>query len=291
VNAITGYFLFSENQNKNQLAVQKATVEQNYSKLEGEYHTVTASLDAASLEIGNLKGKNAELDQIILDKQAMIEETKKQLDESYSQNTLTTAELNKARTMISRYETSIAELQQKVNEFAERNQHLTVQNEQLGVELQCEKETTTELVQKTEVLSDKLETASYLNIPNVEVAAVKRNMRGTEVTTTKAKAAENLKISFETGVNKALDPGKLSLYVRIINPRGETIAVKEQGSGTITAENDKTVQYTKKADIQYSQKNKQVIMYWGRYIESPGTYKVEVYQSGKVVGRGAVKLV
>jgi hypothetical protein len=32
------------------------------------------------------------------------------------------------------------------------------------------------------------------------------------------------------------------------------------------------------------------VMYWARYIETPGTYRVEVYQGGKVVGRGAVRL-
>jgi peptidoglycan hydrolase CwlO-like protein len=290
MNATTGYFLFSENHNKKELAVQKAKVEQNYSNLEGEYHTVTASLDAASVEIGQLKGKNTELDKIITEKQEMIDQTKKDLDESYAKNTLTSIALNKARTMITRYESSIAELQKKVDEFTEENHHLTAKNEKLNTDLECEKETTTELTTKTQDLSQKLETASYLNIPNVEVAAVKKNLRGNEVTTSKAKAAESLKISFETGVNKALEPGKLSLFVRIINPKGETIAVKEQGSGVITAENEKTVQYTKKADINYNQKNKQVVMYWARYIETPGTYRVEVYQGGKVVGRGAVRL-
>ncbi len=291
MNIGTGIALFTTHQYKNQVIVQKEEVEQNYSNLESDYHGVTASLDAASLEIGQLKGQNADMDKIITEKQAMIEEEKQKLDEAYKNNELTSASLNKARMMVSKYESSIAELQRKVDEYAQQNQQLTAHNEQLSTDLVCEKETSTALATKTEVLSNKLTTASYLQIPKVEVEAVKRNIMGNEVAVNRAKAAESLKISFETGVNKALDPGNVSLYVRIINPRGETIAVKEQGSGVITAENDKPVQFTKKADIHYNQQNRKVVMYWTRYIQDPGTYKIEVYQSGKVVGKGAVKLV
>jgi hypothetical protein len=291
LNIGTGIALFITNEHKNTVIVQKQEVETNYSNLEQDYHGVTASLDAASLEIGQLKGRNADMDKILTEKQAMIENEKQKLDEAFRNNELTGAALNKARTMVSKYESSIAELQKQVERYAQENQQLTAHNEVLSTELTCEKETSTALAQKTEVLSNKLTTASYFTIPKVEVAGVKKNIMGNEVTVSRAKATESLKISFETGVNKALDPGNVSLYVRIINPRGETIAVKEQGSGVITADNDKPVQFTKKADIHYNQQNRKVIMYWTRYIQDPGTYKVEVYQSGKVVGRGAVKLV
>jgi predicted RNase H-like nuclease (RuvC/YqgF family) len=290
--AVTGGLLINEHQHKVEITAQKEEVDQNYSNLEKDYHDVTSSLDAASLEIGQLKGKNAELDKIITDKQAMIEQEKKDLDEAFAQNKLTAASLNKAHVMISKYESSIADLQKQVAEYAEQNKQLIVKTEELTTDLTCEKETTTALTEKNENLTQKINEASYLQIPAVEVAAVKKNIMGNEVTTSRVRAAESLKICFETGANKALDPGKVSLYVRIINPKGETIAVHEQGSGVIPmTENGKPVQFTKRADIQWNQKSRKVVMYWQRYIQDPGTYKVEVYQSGKVVGRGAVKLV
>jgi peptidoglycan hydrolase CwlO-like protein len=76
-NLVAGYFLIKGNQQRNELAMQKTEVESNYSKLESEYHEITGSLDAASLEIGQLKGKNTELDKIIEEKQAIIEQEKK----------------------------------------------------------------------------------------------------------------------------------------------------------------------------------------------------------------------
>ena len=71
------------------------------------------------------------------------------------------------------------------------------------------------------------------------------------------------------------------LILRIIHPKGETISVADQGSGTLKlAESGQEVQYSKKADIDYAQANKKVSIYWSQNITSPGTYKVEVYQIG-----------
>jgi hypothetical protein len=55
-------------------------------------------------------------------------------------------------------------------------------------------------------------------------------------------------------------------------------------------EEAQTCQYTKKADIDWTQSNKKVILYWSQNIKDPGTYKVQVYQSGHVIGQGAVTL-
>jgi hypothetical protein len=55
-------------------------------------------------------------------------------------------------------------------------------------------------------------------------------------------------------------------------------------------ENAKPVEFTKKADINWTQTNKKIVVYWNRNITNPGTYRVEVYQSGHVVGKGAVRL-
>jgi len=114
---------------------------------------------------------------------------------------------------------------------------------------------------------------------------------GREVTAKKAKAAEGLRISFETGENKILDPGTLSLYVRIINPKGETISVADAGSSLInTANGAEPVMITRQADIDWTQTNKRVLIYWTQHINDPGTYKIEIYQDGHVIGEREVKL-
>ena len=286
INAVTLYFMFSEKKEKHEVIAQKDTLEQ-------DYKNVTDSLDSKRDEIGKLMGQNADMDKQITEKQAMIDKEKSDLDSLYTSNKLTAGELNRVRRVITTYEVSIANLQKQVAEYEVKTQVLTQKTEQLSTDLTCEKETTSELTEQNQGLTKKVDAGSFLQIAKVDVEAVKRKHDGKEVAVDKAKAAESLKISFETGVNKVLDPGKVSLYVRIINPHGETIAINEQGSGVIPTadESAKKIEYTKKEDINWTQSNKKVVMYWNRYIKDPGVYRVEVYQSGKVVGHGAVHLI
>jgi len=286
VNAVTLYFMFSEKKEKQEVIVQKDNVEQ-------DYKNVSDTLDAKRDEIGKLRGQNADMDRQVTEKQALIDQEKSSLDSLYAGNKLTAAELNRARRLITTYEVSIASLQKQVAEYEVKTQVLTQKTEQLTTDLTCEKETTSQLTEQNQGLTKKVDAGSFLQIAKVDVEAVRRKHDGKEVPVDKAKAAESLKISFETGVNKVLDPGKVSLYVRIINPHGETIAINEQGSGVIPTadESAKRIEYTKKEDINWTQSNKKVVMYWNRYIKDPGVYRVEVYQSGKVVGHGAVHLI
>lgn len=284
LSAVMGGFLMNENKEKT-IVIEEKTA------LEGDFRNVSDSLDAESVRLSMMKGRNEELDKIIEEKQASIEQQKAELTKMYEENTLTAEALNRARRTISQHEQSINKLQTQVQEYAAQNTQLTQHNEKLTADLTCEQETNTTLTATNQVLGAKVEAGSYFQLAKVNVEAVKRKNNGTEVAVEKAKAAENIKVSFETGVNKVVDPGQIPLYVRIINPRGETLSVSEQGSGIIPeSENGKPVKYTKKTSVQYNQTNKKVVLYWSRYINDPGTYRVEVYQNGKVIGKGAVQL-
>ena len=139
-------------------------------------------------------------------------------------------------------------------------------------------------------LSKKVELGSLLQLRNIEVLGTRKKGNGKEVTVKKGKQVESMKISFETGENKVLENGPLSLAIRIINPKGETITVADQGSGSFKlADSEEVVQYTKKADFDWTQSNKKVVVYWSQGVNLEGTYRVEVYQSGYLIGKGSVE--
>ncbi len=278
------YFVASENSQKKEVTAEKIRLEQ-------EFKNLSKTLDAKTAELEDFRGKNAELDKEISARQADIEAQKKQIAGLLSKGKLTNAELSRTKAMIAQYELSIAELQQKVDALTTQNQQLTAQNEQLNTDLSAQRETTTKQNEQIAGLSKKVEVGSLLHLENLDVVAVKERRNGKEVPVKKAKNAEALKISFETGENKVIDPGTLPLYVRVINPRGETIATGDQGSGALkVAGTDETVQFTKEADIEYDQSSKKVSVYWNQGIKDPGTYKVEVYQNGYLIGKDELAL-
>lgn len=276
------YFVYSGHKDNNDLTVEKTTLDSTFKNL-------SDTLDVRRAEIEQITAKNIKLDSNLASSQAMIENEKKQIAGLLGKVKMTKGELAEAKGLIVQYEASISELQKKVVELSAQNQQLTQDNQKLSSDLNSEKQTTSQLNEQNKGLSKKVEVGSLLNLAKVDVDGVKQRQNGKETTVKNAKAAESLRISFETGSNKVLTAGPLALYVRVINPKGETIS--DQGSGNLQmAESNTQVQYSKKADIEWNQANKKVIVYWKQHISTPGTYKVEIYQSGYLIGKGEVKL-
>ncbi|MES2619268.1 MAG: hypothetical protein V4615_00330 [Bacteroidota bacterium] len=284
INSITFYMYFNERNTTTDLTSQRT-------ELQTQFKDLSDTLNIRNTEVEQFKGVNSELDKSLAIKQEQMDEQKKQIQKLLSNNNMSAAELKKAKKMIAEYESSITDMTAKVDQLTRENQELMASNQKLSTDLDTEKATTTKLTEQNTGLSKKVAVGSLLPIAKVDVSAVKTRSNGKEVEVRRAKATENLRIRFETGENKVIDPGQVDLYVRIINPKGETIAVADQGSGTIqSAETPEPIAYTKKAEIDYNQTNKTVVVYWGKNIQQPGKYKVQVLQSGQVVGQGEITL-
>ncbi len=286
INGVALYLLYSENKAKKDLGDQKIA-------LENDFKSMTDTLDAKKMELEQYRGKNEELDSIITAKQEEIEQQKKTISGLFAKGKMDKEELGKARAMLSQYEQSIADLQKKLDEMEKQNQELNAQNQQLSTDLNAEKQNSSTLSEQNKGLSKKVELGSLLQLRNMEIVGVtgKKNRKGEDIEVNKGKKTEQLRISFETGDNKVLEPGPISLYIRLLNPKGETISVTDQGSGNIQlAEGGETVQFTKKADFDWNQSNKKLVVYWSSNVSDAGTYKVEVYQSGYLVGQGSTTL-
>lgn len=284
INGGGGYLLWKENKGKKDEIAQKEVLQKQFAEK-------SQQLDSLSLELDQFKGKNAELDSIIVSQQNAIEEQKKKIQALLSSGSMNKKKLDEANKLIAEYQATIADMQNKIAELTKQNQELTNQNQQLSTDLSAEKETTAKLTETNTVLSKKVELGSLLQLRNMEVLAIRKKANGKEVDVNKAKQAESLKISFETGDNKVLENGPISLYIRVLNPKGETISVADQGSGTLkVTESGEVVQFSKKADFDWTQTNKKIVVYWSQNIKDAGTYKVEVYQTGYLVGKGEVAL-
>jgi len=278
LNCVVGYFYFTTNKAKD------AADEQNVT-LTKEMKAVTDTLDAKKAELETMKGVDAGKDSAILAQEDEIEKEKQQIKSAYASGKMTKGELAKAKEMIVQYEASIADMKKQIDQLTAEKQQLTSQNQKLSTDLSSEKQTTQQLSEQNRGLSKKVELGSLLQLKNITIEGIEKKKNGKEVAEKKIKKVESLRITFETGDNKVLEPGKVTLYVRIINQKGETISVADEGSGTLKlAGTDETIQYTKAVDIDWAQTNKKIVVYWSSTIKAPGTYKVEIYQSGYAIG-------
>ena len=283
VNGIVAYFLFTDNQARKSAESQNVT-------LSSQVKAITDTLDAKKAELETLKGVDAGKDSAIASQINEIEKQEQQIKSAQASGHMNAVELKKAKEMIVQYEASIADMKKQIDQLTAEKQQLTNQNQKLSTDLTTEKQTTAQLSDQNKGLSKKVELGSLLQLKNIMVEGISKKKNGKESVEKKIKKVESLRVTFETGDNKVLEPGNVSLYMRVINPKGETVSQADQGSGTLKlAGTDQTVQYTKEIPIDWAQANKKMIVYWGSEIKSPGTYKVEIYQSGYAIGLGQVE--
>jgi predicted RNase H-like nuclease (RuvC/YqgF family) len=277
INGVAGYLLFKENKEK-QIKIDEVT------KLDSDYKSLNADFEAAKAEIELYKGKNEQLDSILSERQQKIERYQSQLAQAQKKGKLNEEEIKKFKSYISELQADNAKLQEQVTD-------LTAKNQILDQSLTAEKQTTAALSEERVVLSKKVELGSLLQLQNVKVEGIMKRNSGKEVVKSSTKRVDYLKISFSTGNNKVLEAGTLSLYVRIMNPKGETIMVPGQDSGVLKlADGGGEVQFSKKIDTDWNKENKNLTLEWSQGIEAAGNYNVEFYQSGYLVGKGAIAL-
>ena len=283
INGVVGYFLFTDNQARKSEEGKNVT-------LTAEMKAITDTLDAKKAELETRKGVDAGKDSAIAAQQSEIEKKEQEIKSAYASGRMTSSELKKAKEMITQYEASIADMKKQIDQLNADKQVLTNQNQKLSTDLTTEKQTTAQLSDQNKGLSKKVELGSLLQLKSITVDGIAKKKNNKEVVEKKIKKVESLKVTFETGDNKVLEPGNVTLYMRVINPKGETISQADQGSGTIKlAGSDQTVQYTKALDIDWAQANKKVVVEWTSGIKTAGTYKVEIYQSGYAIGLGQVE--
>ena len=284
INGVAGYLLYNENKQKEEkiILVQKK---------DEQIKNITQQLDATRQELESQRGKNKDLDSIINVREAQIDEAKAKLAAAQRRGNMSAAEVKELKGLADKYQAENADLQKTIKELTEKNEELNVKNIEVSHKLDVEKSTTAALTEDKKVLSKKVELGSLLHLQSLSVTGQKRKKNGKEIPEKSAKKIDYLKIYFETGDNKVLEPGKLNLYIRVINPRGETIALADQGSGTIKlADDGGDVQYSRSIEFDWEQTNQKKNIEWSQNVKDPGTYKVEIYQQGYLVGHSAVTL-
>ena len=278
INVVGAYFLIRGNQTNTEQAEEIVQLEQDYT-------ATMADLKAQKEELAAMKGQNATLDSVIAVREQEIEKIQKDIELLLQKNQLTASELAQARELIKQLQMENATYAFKVDSLNRVTDSLEATTAELGDSLMTEKERTALLEEDKAYLTDKYEKGKLLQAADLYASGIiLKERRGTEKETTKLRKVEEVKICFETGQNLVRDPGPVALYVRITDPKGETLYLPAQGSGTFTDAEGNDVRYTKEASFDYTGESKSVCVYWGAGITLEGTYEVAVYQDGYVLG-------
>ncbi len=236
---------------------------------------VEKEMDATKEELNKYQGINSRLDSLLLEANNRIDEQKVRIDK------MTRAEKN-TRVLNKKLQAELDELKKMRDQYLEKIDQLLVENESLKKEKQ-------ELTSTVETISKNLETtvttASVLKSEYVKVKTFRKKSSGKYTATALAKRTNKMEVCLTILENKIAQPGEKNVFLRIVEPGGQTMGNRTDGSATFKIPNsDQEVMYTAAGKISYTNVNQDYCLAYEEQerIFTSGTYVIEVYIDGNL---------
>ncbi|MBK7853391.1 MAG: hypothetical protein IPJ66_20275 [Bacteroidetes bacterium] len=259
------------------------TYEQKVDTLVVERVNVEKELSDTKAELEKYRGISANLDSLLNEAQAKIEEQAKKIKDINSR------EKNMA-SLNTKLKQQLADLQMLRDEYLGRIDSLLMANKQLVTEKE-------QLTSNVESLSKNLETtvatASVLKTEYIKVQSFKRKSSGKFVETAMAKRTHKLSVCFDVLDNKIAKQGDKTVYLKITEPGGKAVGNRSTGSNSFKTSAGEEIMYAATTTINYTGAKQNVCMNYEEQQDKmcpPGTYLIEVYIDGNLSGAGSYTL-
>lgn len=300
VNGVLLYSWLSQKKVATQTTAQLEETEQLKEELENQYNE-------ALTELETMRSDNEELNNLIDQKEAELKDSKDKIDRLIKHDLATAkSEIKNLKVQLDQYVAEINDLKAQNVQLTESNVQLTEEKTMLQTDLEQQRMTNEELAAtKAALVSEKeqldarnqdltktVNFASAIKVEDLEVHGLATRDSGKAVKKTAAKNIDQLEICFTTTVNEVATPGREYFYVRIISPTGETLALEELGSGImVSSKTNEKIRYTQVKEYDYSNDASNICANWSPNAPfQEGTYQVEVYNKGFLVGSDTFKL-
>ncbi|HNP49410.1 MAG TPA: hypothetical protein PKL85_11265 [Bacteroidia bacterium] len=259
------------------------TYEQKVDTLVVERVNVEKELSDTKAELEKYRGISANLDSLLNEAQAKIEEQAKKIKD------INARERNMA-SLNTKLKQQLADLQMLRDEYLGRIDSLLMANKQLVTEKE-------QLTSNVESLSKNLETtvatASVLKTEYIKVQSFKRKSNGKFVETAMGKRTHKLSVCFDVLDNKIAKQGDKTVYLKITEPGGKAVGNRSTGSSSFKTSSGEEVMYAATTTINYTGAKQNVCMNYEEQQDKmfpAGTYLIEVYIDGNLSGAGSYTL-
>ncbi|MCK5677371.1 MAG: hypothetical protein KAH72_02720 [Flavobacteriaceae bacterium] len=272
--ALIGYTFYNNNDHKEALKFLQDEKEQiigNLTAMEEKYDIAIAQNTSLSDSL------TIEKDKIVVFKDS-VKSLKK-----INSNTL-----RRYRNQLANLEATNERLLIEVDSLRLFNNLLTEEKDSINSQLEMQTNFNDTLVAQNMELARKVEIGGAINVENVKVTAMKMRSNGKYTETNKAQKTDAIKVNFRLLENEIATPGDKEAYIVLKNPKGQVINAK----GTFMLEDGTEAKYTDQTIVNYENANLDVVMLVERKGEKyeKGTYPIEVYVDGKLVGGARLEL-
>lgn len=281
LSSFLGYKLYTTNNEKETVYVEKVKVETDFAAVKSDFEEVKKAYDELSTDNKQLQ---SELDS----KKEELEDLGIQLEKYKGDAAMVKKlkrELETIRGLIKSYLHEIDSLQQA-------NQVLKNENDIVKSDLKTEKGKTEQLANEKNSLNQKIDMGAKLKAYQLFADAVKVKGSDKESTTTKAKRADRVRACFTLSENKLAKKENKVIYMKITAPGEEVLVTSTDENNTFTSDGQKQY-YSAKKDIYYEQEAKEMCLAFTKKDNidfKQGKYKVEIFVDGVNIGSTSFEL-
>ncbi len=283
-----GYFFYAKSESNAVIAEKNA----DYANLDSTKNAVQKEYDDALVRLDELTASNAGLDSIVKRRNTEMDVLKGKFKSLVGKQNATSADLAEAKKLVSEMNGRIDEYVKEIERLQAENKQLTVDKENLTTE---NKNLNTNLA-STEAAKkeaeNKVDVGSTLHASAFKITPINEKNSGKEKSTSSAKRADKLRISFNLDENRIATTGPKQLFIIAKDPSGNVIKEVALASGAINTRQDGQVDFTTKIDVEYKQGEAKNISFDLRQNDKyvKGNYAVIVYQNGFKIGEGIAVL-
>lgn len=193
-------------------------------------------------------------------------------------------ERNISRSTIRKYEKELKTMRDIMRNYVKQidslnrlNRSLTQENVVFRQQVTDERTRAEVAEEKASELNNKVKVGGIIKARNITLVALNANDR----VVPRASRAERLKVSFVLTANDLAASGERNVYVRLTGPDGYVMAGNV--SSMFDFEGDKLT-YSAVREVDYQNKDLEVGLFYNGAGITSGTYKVEVYMDGYLIG-------
>lgn len=135
--------------------------------------------------------------------------------------------------------------------------------------------------EKAAELDNKVKVGSVIRARDIRLAAL--NARSKPVS--RVKNAERLRVDFILSANELAEPGNKTIYVRITSPDGYVLTTEAMPTFEFEGER---LSYSAMREVDYQNQDLEVGIYFNSTGFTAGTYHVELYCEGRLIGQSQI---
>jgi cell division protein ZapB len=272
---IQGIKIYLDSKEKQEVRTQLSSTEEELATTMQRMQEIRAELDEKIAEVTKLGGDVADL-----------ERAKLEIENDLARNKRATGkEIKALKDRVEGYELLLKNKDEEIEKLKSVNKELVTENRSLKTQKNQLGDSINRLSQSKEDLTAKVAIASQLKAENVKIVAV--NDRGKERDSPfKSRQVGKLKIEFNIAENNVAPIEGKKVMIRIIDENNQVLFDVARGSGTFMF-NNKEEFYTASQEILFDNTKQKLSYLYDKGSEYPsGSYTLEIYTEGYLMGTG-----